>query len=156
MSMVEKMVVLIALCLFNQSASGKTLEVYVDNSGAVYAFEKGYSRRCRYLNTDIRVIMTLSHALGVKVKVTDVPRRSDWGLEVADDLSKGIVMTFDEFMGSYNKRLVAPESVCEWVRKPTKDNIGLGYRIMHKLMTVGADKIVPPFRPKFDNEAMDH
>ena len=51
MSALEQLGVLVSLCLLNELASGRTLEVFIDNSGAVFAFSKGYSRRCRYMNT---------------------------------------------------------------------------------------------------------
>ena len=45
MSVLEQLGVLVSVSLLNQLASGRTLEVFIDNSGAVYAFKKGYSRR---------------------------------------------------------------------------------------------------------------
>ena len=63
------------------------MEVFIDNSGAVHAFRKCYSRRCRYLNTVIMATLTVSKALGIIVVVTDVPRRSDHGSEVADNFN---------------------------------------------------------------------
>jgi hypothetical protein len=41
MSALEQLGVLDSLCLLNKSASGRTLEVFIDNSGAVFAFAKG-------------------------------------------------------------------------------------------------------------------
>ena len=79
MSVLEQLGVLVSICLLNQSTSGRTLEVFIDNSGAVFAFRKGYSRQCRYMNTIIMATLTLSQAMGVNVVVTDVPRRSDHG-----------------------------------------------------------------------------
>ena len=63
MSALEQLGVLISLCLLNKSASGRTLEVFIDNSGAVLAFAKGYSRRCRYMNTIIMATLTMSQAM---------------------------------------------------------------------------------------------
>ena len=98
------------MCLLNESASGRTLEVFIDNSGAVFAFAKGYSRRCHYLNTIIMATLTMSQAMGVNVIVTDVPRRSDHGSEVADDLSKGKIDSVWGFQGHNSRRMVAPET----------------------------------------------
>ena len=118
----------------------------MDNSEAVFAYEKGYLRRCRYLNTAIMVILTLSRALGVNDVVTDVPRRSDWVSEVADDRSKGNTSTI---RGHNFRKLVSPESILEWIRCPSKDDFGLGYQIMSELKSNGIIGLVPPYRPKF-------
>ena len=87
MSVLEQLGILVSISLLNQYASGRTMEVFIDNSGAVHAFRKCYSRRCRYLNTVIMATLTVSKALGINVVVTDVPRRSDHGSEVADNFN---------------------------------------------------------------------
>ena len=66
-----------ALTMLNQHASNKTLEVLVDNSGTVFAYQKGYSKQCRFLNTVISAIYTAQQSLGVNIVVTKVTRRSD-------------------------------------------------------------------------------
>ena len=147
MSALEQLGVLVSLCLLNELASGRTLEVFIDNSGAVFTFAKGYSRRCRYMNTIIMATLTVSQALGVNVIVTDVPRISDHGSEVADDLSKGKTDTVWEFQGRGSRKLVAPGALLEWVRNPTRDDMDLGYRILEELKTNGVRGIVKPYRP---------
>ena len=153
MSALEQLGVLVSLCLLNESASGRTLEVFIDNSGAVFAFSKGYSRRCRYMNTIIMATLTISQAMGVNVIVTDVPRRSDHGSEVADDLSKGKTASVWGFQGQNTRRLVAPEALLSWIRHPTKDDMGVGYRILDELEAIGVRGIVNPYRPLFIGHA---
>ena len=75
MSVLEQLGVLVSISLLNQYVPGRTLEVFIDNSGAVHAFRKGYSRKCRYLNTVIMATLTVSMALGIHVVVTNIPRR---------------------------------------------------------------------------------
>ena len=149
MSVLEQLGVLVSVSLLNQLASGRTLEVFIDNSGAVYAFKKGYSRRCRYMNTVIMATLTVSKALGINVVVTDVPRRSDHGSEVADDLSKGIINTVWGFQGSNSRRLVAPHTILGWIKHPTKDDNELELRILDELKHKGCEGIVLPYWPKF-------
>ena len=95
----------------------------------------------------IKPTLTVSQALGVNVIVTDVPRRSDLGSEVADDLSNGRTNTVGEFQGQGSRKLVAPEALLEWVRNPTRDDMDLGYRILEELRTNGVRGIVKPYRP---------
>ena len=149
MSALEQLGVLISLCLLNESASGRTLEVFINNSGAVFAFAKGYSRRCRYMNTIIMTTLTVSQAMGVNVIVTDIPKRSDHGSEVADDLSKGKIDTVWGFQGQGSRRMVAPETLLHWIRHPTKDDMDLGYRILEELKASGVRGIIEPYRPPF-------
>ena len=70
MSALEQLGVLISLCLLNESASGRTLEVFIDNSEAVFACAKGYSRRCRCMNTIIMATLTLSQAMAPRSPTT--------------------------------------------------------------------------------------
>ena len=90
MSMLEELGVLAALCMLNEHAC----------NGAVFAFAKGYSRKCRLLNTVIAAIKIVSQSLGVHVVVTDIERRSDTGSRVTDDLSKANTSTLEGFMGN--------------------------------------------------------
>ena len=149
MSAFEQLGVLISVCLLNERGSGRTLEVFVDNTGAVFAFAKGYSRRCRYMNTIIMATLTISQALGINVVVTDVHRRSDHGSKVADDLSKGVVGTIWGFQGQFNRRMVAPDTLLDWIKYPRKDDMDLGYRILRELKSRGVRGIVEPYRPPF-------
>ena len=153
MSVLEQLAVLVSLTLLNQYVSGRTLEVFIDNSGAVHAFRKGYSRRCRYLNTVIMATLTVSKALGINVVVTDVPRRSDQGSEVADDLSKGNIPLDWEFQGTNSRRMVAPDTLMAWIKHPTKDDNELGLRILNELKHKGCEGIVLPYWPKFTSAA---
>ena len=111
MSMLEELGVLAALCMLNEHACNKTLQVFVDNSGAVFAFAKGYSRRCRLLNTVIAAINIVSQSLGVNVVVTDIGRRSDIRSCVADDLSKADTSTLEGFLKNSNRILLIPNTI---------------------------------------------
>ena len=146
MSMLEELGVLAALCMLNQHACNKTLQVYVNNSGAVFAYKKGYSRRCRFLNTVIAAIYIVSQSLGVNVVVTDIPRRSDTGSCVTDDLSKANTSTLEGFTTSSNRPLLIPNTIWEWMSKPTKDDYTLGHKIVEEIRTSGGTRAVAPYR----------
>ena len=79
MSMLEELGILAALCMLNKHTCNKMLQVFVDNSGAVGTFAKGYSRQCRLLNTVIAAINIVFQSLGVHIVVTDIGLRSDTG-----------------------------------------------------------------------------
>ena len=81
----EQLGVLVSLCLLNESASGRTLEVFIDNSGAVFAFAKGY------MNTIIMATLTVSQALGVNVVVTAQRSRTTYlrGKQALSGSSRG-------------------------------------------------------------------
>ena len=149
MSMLEELGVLASLCMLNQHACNKTLEVYVDNSGAVDAYRKGYSRRCRFLNTVIAAIYTVSQSLGVNVVVTNVPRRSDVGSCVADDLSKANISTLGEFMTESNRPLLIPNTIWEWMHSPTRDDYNFGHKIVEEIISCGGTRAVLPYKPNF-------
>ena len=101
------------------------------------------------MNTIIMATLTMSQAMGVNVIVTDFPRRSDHGSEVADDLSKGKIDTVWGFQGQGSRRMVAPETLLHWIRHPTKDDMGLGYRILEELKASGVRGIIEPYRLPF-------
>jgi hypothetical protein len=149
MSMLEELGVLAALCMLNEHACNKTLQVFVDNSGAVYAFAKGYSRKCRLLNTVISAIYIVSQSLGVQVVVTDITRRSDEGSRVADDLLKARKTSLQGFMRQSNRLLLIPNAIWEWMRHPKPDDYALGHRIVAEINSCGGTRAVAPFTPKF-------
>ena len=149
MSMLEELGVLAALCMLNEHACNKTLQVFVDNSGAVYAFAKGYSRKCRLLNTVISAIYIVSQSLGVQVVVTDITRRSDEGSRVTDDLSKARKTSLQGFMGQSNRLLLIPNTIWEWMRHPRPDDYALGHRIVAEMNSCGATRAVAPYNPRF-------
>ena len=111
MFMLKELGVLAALCMLNEHACNKTLQVFVDNSGAVFAFTKGCSRKCRLLNTVIAAIYIVSQSLGIQVVVTDIARRSDKGSRVVDDLSKAKKKSLQGFMGENNRLLLVPNTI---------------------------------------------
>ena len=149
MSMLEELGVLAALCMLNEHACNKTLQVFVDNSGAVFAYAKGYSRKCRLLNTIISAIKIVSQSLGINVVVTDIMRRSDEGSRVTDDLSKANKSTLPRFMGSSNRVLLIPQTIWDWMNHATMDDYTLGHRIIAEINSCGGTRAVAPYAPKF-------
>ena len=149
MSMLEELGVLAALCMLNEHACNKTLQVFVDNNGAVFAYAKGYSRKCRLLNTIISAIKIVSHSLGINVVVTDIMRRSDEGSRVTDDLSKANKSTLSGFMGTSNRVLLIPQTIWDWMKHPTMDDYSLGHRIIAEINSCGGTRAVAPYTPKF-------
>ena len=137
--------------MLNEHTCNKTLQVFVDNSGAVFAFAKEYSRKCGLLNTVIAAIKIVSQSVGIQVVVTDIERRSDTGSRVTDDLSKANKTTLPGFMGDNNRILLIPNTIWEWMRRPTRDDYTLGHRIVAEINNCGGTRAVAPYTPKFSN-----
>ena len=132
MSMLKELGVLAAVCMLNQQGCNKTLEVYVDNSGAVFAF----------INID-------SQSLGVNVVVTDITQRSDTGSCVADNLSKADTSTLGGFMKNSKRALLIPNTISEWMKHLTKDNYSFGHKIVEEIKNSRGTRAVHPYTPKF-------
>ena len=79
-----------------------------------------------------------------------------YGSEVADDLAKGKIDSVWGFKGHDSRRMVAPEALLDWIRHPTKDDMGLGCRILDELKAIVVRGIVDPYRPLFiDQTSME-
>ena len=115
----------------------------------MFAYAKGYSRKCRLLNTIISAIKIVSQSLGINVVVTDIMRRSDEGSRVADDLSKANKSTLPGFMGRSNRVLLIPQTIWDWMKHPTMDDYSLGHRIIAEINSCGGTRAVAPYTPKF-------
>ncbi len=79
---------------------GQALNVWVDNSGAVEVFRKGYSRNCRLCTTIAKAAAKAATAIGCRLKILKVMRCSAAGPRMADHLSKA---KFEEFRGEADK-----------------------------------------------------
>ena len=52
--------------------------------------------------------------------------------------------------------LTLSQALLDWIRHPTKDDMGLGCRILDELKAIGVRGIVDPYRPLFiDQTSME-
>lgn len=79
---------LVALCAGAQFCRGNAVRVWVDNSGSVYIFKKGYSPRCPLSNVIVKAIATVAAGIGCRFDVEEVTRCSSPLAVMADALSK--------------------------------------------------------------------
>ena len=70
-------------------------------------------------------------------------------METCDDLSKANVSTLRGFMASSNRPLLIPNTIWEWMHKPTRDDYSLGHKIVEEIKSCGGTRAVAPYRPKF-------
>ena len=111
----------------------KDLEVFVDNSGAVKIFAKGYSSGCVYSYTVAMAINDVAKALSCNIQLTKVLRCSDSHTIVADAISKADFDTLDRLMPDKNEDPCrVPRTLLQWINDPRED-IKLGDKILREM-----------------------
>ena len=129
-STLEALGLLLPLMLEPHSCAGKDLHVYIDNIAVVFAFNKRRSDD-PLAQTLIRASLFLAGALASRLFVSWVPRRSNRGSVIADDLTHG---NFDSFRvgdphGNGHTLETFPEPVRCWMANPKYER-DLGHRIV--------------------------
>ena len=153
MSMFEGLGALVALALAAPIISSRTLRIHIDNSGTVGAFRKGYSRKDRYLNSVIACTLQVAQSLGTTLVVRHVPRRSDQGSIVADDLSKAQFASLPPLFGCHSLhaarrfQLPIPQAILSWIARPTPDDLSWGPRVITDLQSLGVQHLSPLYHP---------
>ena len=111
----------------------KDLEVFVDNSGAVNIFAKGYSSGCVYSYTVAMAINDVATALNCNIQLTKITRCSDTFSVVADAISKADFRTLDKLMETKDREPSrVPRTLLQWINDP-KEDTGLGRRILMEM-----------------------
>jgi hypothetical protein len=127
---------LIGIAADFNSCRGRPARIWVDNSGAVGIWRKGYSTRCQLCTTLVTAIGRVTAAAGCRLTIEKVARCSNTGAELADELSKGR-------FGAFKRKLPAnwvirtepariPASILAWIAVPTVE-YNLGDKILHDL-----------------------
>jgi len=122
------------LCRYN------AVRVWVDNSGSVAIWKKGYSNSCDICNTIVRAIATVAAALGCRFFIEKITRCSTPEAVLADLLSKGDMGEFwrqSRLVGGFPlspARL--PVALTAWVDNPLADD-DLGSRLLRELGLTG-------------------
>jgi hypothetical protein len=117
----------------------RPVTVWVDNSGSIGVWRKGYSNHCSLSTTVAKAINTVATAAGCEIFIKKITRCSTTGAKVADHLSKG------EF-GAARAQAAAggvaveteparlPMQLLRWLDSPCDDNY-LGDRIVAEIAT---------------------
>lgn len=124
---------LLMLCSMPDRLFGKQLIVWVDNSGSVRIYQKGYSTKCNLCCTMITAIHDVASALGCEVDIRKIRRCSDEGSVAADHLSKAKFGKFFQTVpDAFYRPEPIPQSLREWVADPCPDRF-LGKKIVDEM-----------------------
>ena len=117
---------------------GRHVCIWVDNSGSVAIWKKGYSATCPLSTTLAAAIGRVAAALGATVAIQKVTRRTGDEAVLADELSKG---RFNRFLNRLPRGFTLPDapawippSILAWIADPT-DSPYLGEKILADLRT---------------------
>ena len=116
---------------------GRPARIWVDNSGAVQIWRKGYATTCQLSSCLVRAIACIADAVDCQVDLVDVTRCSSTGPILADDLSKGLFGRFKTNAATAGWELnnlpaTIPRALLQWVDNPVVDD-DLGQRILLEL-----------------------
>jgi hypothetical protein len=130
---------------------GQTVQVWVDNAGAVEVYRKGYSRNCRLCTTIAKAMATVAAGIGCRLEVLKITRCTGTGAKMADQLSKAHFRSFRETAAAagWELRLEPariPTSLLRWLDRPVPDD-QLGAHILHE---IGASRRVAGYSPGYD------
>ena len=125
----ESLGVLIPIITNPHRCVGKSLHFHIDNSAVVYGFKKRRSND-KLAHSITRAAYIVAGALGCKIFVSWVPRRSDNESVIADDLTH---MDFSnaQALDKHTFRSVQPfpPPITAWIKNPSHDR-DLGHNIL--------------------------
>jgi len=118
-------------------ARGGALRIWVDNSGSVAIWDKGYSTSCPLASCIVTTISAVAAALNIRVKLVKITRCSNIGSDLADALSKADFSRFRREsqtagMSMNLEPAVIPPRLLSWINKPEVD-FQLANKILHEL-----------------------
>jgi hypothetical protein len=114
----------------------RPVRIWVDNSGSVGIWRKGYSTRCALCTTLVAAIGRVAAAIGCTVTIDKITRCSNDGATLADELSKGRFVAFRNKLPADwtvdRDPAWIPPSILGWIHQP-RDNPLLGEQILADL-----------------------
>ena len=114
---------------------GRPVRIWVDNSGSVRIWAKGYSSSCGLCTTLVKAIAAVAAAAGCRLAIEKITRRSVPGAVLADALSKAEFPVLWAAREEWDLPLDparVPGSLLEWLDRPREDP-ELGGRILEEL-----------------------
>lgn len=128
---------LVAVAAGHDWCRGKWTRVWVDNSGSVGIWKKGYSTSCPLSNTLEKAIATVAAGIGCRFTIEKVRRRTTAGAVLADDLSKADFNQFWRKAGPVNLNPAPiPKCILAWLADPVSDE-ELGSRTLMEIKQTG-------------------
>ena len=133
---------LLALCAGVNFCRGRAVRVWVDNSGSVVIWKKGYSPRCPLSNVIVKAIATVAASIGCRFDIEEITRCSTPLAVMADALSKG---NFPRFwreayaqggLGLPLEPLRVPLALRVWLENPVP-SVDLGQLLLRELAVSG-------------------
>ena len=138
LSALELLGPLLALAAGMDRFRGRPVRFWVDNSGSVYIWKKGYSSSCRICTTVVKAMASLAATFGCRVEVVKITRCSEPLAVMADCLSKA---AFGKFwreaysLGGLDLPLDlarVPSVLTKWIQDPVEDD-DLGDRLVRQI-----------------------
>ena len=133
---------LVAISAGSEWCRNKPVRVWVDNSGSVQIWKKGYSTRCQLCTTLVKAISTVAAGLGCKFTIEKIRRCSSPGAVMADALSKADFNGFRRTAlgaswGLQSEPARVPAPILQWLASPVVDD-DLGHKILQYICGSGA------------------
>jgi hypothetical protein len=115
----------------------RQVTVWVDNSGSIGVWRKGYSNHCSLSTTVAKAINTVATAAGCEIFIKKITRCSNTGARAADHLSKGEFAAARAEAAAGGAALFTeparlPTQLLRWLDSPCDDNY-LGDRIVAEI-----------------------
>ena len=137
LSALELIAPLAMVCGAPDIVRGQPLNIFVDNSGSVMIWKKGYSTRCELSSTLVRAIFQVSTALECRVNIVKITRCSNPEADMADALSKAELIRFRRVAMKENIHIqenmgTVPQALLDWVNDPKEDWF-LGHNILNEI-----------------------
>ena len=137
MSALELVGPLLAISGGYKFCKNNAVRIWVDNSGSVFIWNKGYSTSCPLSTTLVKAIGCVAAGLGCRVDLVKVTRCSTPLADMADALSKAAFPRFWNLVHSANLALPlepgwVPSSLLKWIASPKYDE-DLGHKILSEI-----------------------
>ena len=139
---------LLALAAGMDKFRGKPVRFWVDNSGSVHIWKKGYSMSCTLCSTIVKAMATLAATFACRIEVEKIARCSSPLAVMADSLSKASYTKFWSVAygnGGFNLSLQpasVPGELLAWIEDPRQDD-DLGDRLVKEILSEHPDWAVP-------------
>ena len=142
MSALELLGPLLAICAAAKVCRGRPVRVWVDNSGSVYIWKKGYSSVCPIASTVVKATAAVAAALGCRLEVEEITRCSTPEADMADALSKAAFFRFRKIAAESGVEvpllpLPVPLALVAWLKDCLPDD-DLGDKLVKSLVRSGA------------------
>jgi hypothetical protein len=133
MSAWELVPCLAVLCAGSEVVRGRPLVIYVDNSGSVAIYNKGWCTSCMLCTTLVVAMSQVAAAVNCRLEIRKIRRCSTAGARAADSLSKAAFSNFRRDMPESSEwPAKLPDALLRWIENPQEDRL-LGQKILREM-----------------------